>query len=457
VNAGRSKAPHHKSRRLLWLSGCLIGLSAAAVVVTAATSMMVGPRTSANAPSAGPTALPTWPTTDGPLTAEELRSHANAVKRELVGSYPTSARAYHIAASYEGRIRQYEQAIALWMKALELDPDLVVARTSCAAALLEQGKPDEARAVLIGEQSGAADAKATVYGCLLLIQSWEQSGDVVEAGRVADESLSRFPDNPVLLLEKGRLRLVTSQLDDAHACFLKVIEITSEVSEAYRLLAMVSARMGKNDEQETWQALFEQQASSRSDSSERFQARYRNALQEIVGDLLVLAAAEHAQQGAALRSRQLLLEAIALEPSDQDAYQSLVTSLVNAGDFSEAYRFQKELVQHAASSVNLQNLASLAMRAGDLDGAEDALGSASLVEPDSVLILESLFLVRQRRGDLRGSLQIAEKLAVVEPTRERYQFLAQLYRQAGDEAGYRSAVAVSADLGRKDRPRPDSR
>lgn len=378
-----------------------------------------------------------------PISTDSLREGAAAVTASLLRAYPKSPSAHHIAATYAARIRQYDQAIDLWHTALQLDPTFVVARTAAADALLQRGDADAARQMLLGDPDNNGPAR-TVYGCLLLVQSWEMSGDVPQATRSCDDALVRFPANPLLLLERARLALEANDLQTAATRLQDVLVKAPTLAEAHRLLANVAAREGKKEEHTRLLDAYERLQDQKSTSDERFQETYDKVLLETVYELYVLTAEEHTHHGHFVEARNLLREAIILNYTNVEAMRCLVKNLLLLEQPADAYLVQRYLSENHPSIAALRNLAAIAVQLNRLDDAINALTQALRLDPRSEKTLKSLVIVARQAQNARLMTYYAEVLAEASPSSENYRTLAEAYRYSGDSDGYNAALARSA-------------
>lgn len=427
------------SHRVTWLSVCLLVASTSAVVLTVR-PQLISHLESDQVLSFDFDTLLLTATTAPQASTDGLRLAADEVQASLIEAYPKAATAFHIAATYSARVRQYDDAIDLWAKAVSLDPQFLAARTAAADALLQQGDPDAARHMLLQVTNGD-QARDTVYGCTLLVQSWEMSGDLPRAIQECEDALRTFPNNPLLLLERARLSLELNDIETAAACLQNVINSVPNVAEAYRLMAVVEARRGNALEHQRLHETYDLLRSNKPASEERFQIVYRHALEETVYDLFVLAAEEHSHHGRLLHARHLLQQAVVLDHTDVEAYRSLVKNFLLSNQPEQAYAVQKHICDHHPSASALRNLAAIAIQQGDADDAMHWLKRALLFDPHSETTLKSLVLVSRQARDAPQMNHYAEALVAAVPSPENYRTLAEARRFSRERAGNHVAPA----------------
>jgi tetratricopeptide (TPR) repeat protein len=140
--------------------------------------------------------------------------------------------------------------------------------------------------------------------------------------------------------------------------------------------------------------------------------------------------------------------AVALDPARADAWFSLGTAALVAGQPADAARALQEAVARQPFSPNaLANLGFARAKAGDRAGAVDALRRALTISPGEGQISYQLGVLLQETGDGEGALEAFRQAAAARPSDPRLQYrrglLALQARElAQAEEALRAAVAL---------------
>ncbi len=162
-----------------------------------------------------------------------------------------SARRYRQVADLLNDHGWAGEAVLQYRKALELDPDLLAARTGLAAALLADGQPDEAAAECRRALTDHPDSASAHY----------HLGTALFRSREVDQAIEHYRE--ALRLEPGLADAhtglgaalgVQGRFDESVAEFREAVRLKPDVAESRRGLGMALARQGKIEEAvEEWQ------------------------------------------------------------------------------------------------------------------------------------------------------------------------------------------------------------
>jgi hypothetical protein len=155
------------------------------------------------------------------VTAADLRAAEADVEQAANASTWTA-----LASALRGR-RQPDKAIDAARKGLEHDPDHLEARYELGAALLEGGRPDEARVEL--ETVAAADDTFDSNRVLFVLARARQAAGDDEAARESLETLSGRSGNPEVLFECAVVQARLGDREAAAATLQRIIDEAKEV------------------------------------------------------------------------------------------------------------------------------------------------------------------------------------------------------------------------------------
>ena len=136
---------------------------------------------------------------------------------------------------------QYAEAVEVWNKALELDPDETKARYNLGVALAATGKTDEAIAQLrrVLETNPGDDGARGNLGVLLA-----KSGRLDEAIPILEKALEQNPADAQAHGNLGSLLAEKGRMEEAIAHFRSALESDPESADAHNNLAVALARTG---------------------------------------------------------------------------------------------------------------------------------------------------------------------------------------------------------------------
>jgi hypothetical protein len=121
---------------------------------------------------------------------DDLRRAAGLFERALKADPEFGLPAYNLGQTHQ-LLLNYDEAVGYYQKAMQIDPAHIESRTSCAAALIERGDPDEAIRVLT-EASRLDPDNDDLYSMLSRAYwdkaAWQQSIDAADRAIALDET-----------------------------------------------------------------------------------------------------------------------------------------------------------------------------------------------------------------------------------------------------------------------------
>jgi len=176
---------------------------------------------------------------------DPLAALASADKAIAAGA--SSAEAHEARGDALDALRRYDEAIAEYRKALELDPKLNLARVGLAATLTSAGKPSEGvaearKAVAADDKDGVAYA---TLGLALLAENPQQKWN--EAIAEAQQGAFLNPHNVLVQVAVGKLFEAAGNYDQASQAFQRAYEIDSGYAPASIAVIRTQDRRGDLD------------------------------------------------------------------------------------------------------------------------------------------------------------------------------------------------------------------
>jgi tetratricopeptide (TPR) repeat protein len=173
-------------------------------------------------------------------------SEAEASLREAVASQPKSFEARFALGATFGELKRPAEAIAQLQVAHRLRPEHPDALKLLAAQYIAAREYSKALALL--SEVRARDEE--VY--LLLIESWQSSGDAGKSFATAQEAVARFPASARMNCWMGFQLQFSGRYDDARRYLEKAIQLDAGYPAGYYLLGQVLLKQQKARESIAW-------------------------------------------------------------------------------------------------------------------------------------------------------------------------------------------------------------
>jgi tetratricopeptide (TPR) repeat protein len=154
---------------------------------------------------------------------------------------PLDLDAHHGYGRFLDSLGRHDEATRELKLAFDLDPQSAMARNSMAQLLLDQGQVDAAARLMDTKDIDDEDSLIT----LGMIS--ERRGDLLAAQQSYEKALIDNPksnDAHYRLIELGKLRISTNNLDDAVCCFQSAVRLQPTKADGHYYLAFVLALSG---------------------------------------------------------------------------------------------------------------------------------------------------------------------------------------------------------------------
>jgi len=300
---------------------------------------------------------------------------------------------YLAAAEHYLRVGQNEQALGLYQKLAELDPENTTIQLRLAEAhlraqhpgqayeaffaaaieLQRQGKPEEALKTFLKALKAKPEGRKALSAAVSL---YIQRGETQPAESLIKHLLRMRPDDPELLALLGRVHQVSYDLEAAkHAiaravevdpsCFQYQVDLVSAGDRAYATFFAAAGELQK-------------------------QGRYEEAL-------------------------QTYLKALKVKPEGLNALSAAVNIYLQRGEAKGAVMLIRHLLRARPDDPELLiMLGRVHLEANDLDAAEQTISRAVLLNPACFQYLLSLAFFFRRKGDPdRALLQLDRVIEIL--------------------------------------------
>ena len=319
---------------------------------------------------------------------EELREAA----RVMTETFPEDSGSWHLAAQVESELSQSAKAEEYWGRCLELKPRHFGPYLGLAELLTSKGQFQDATQVLqkVFELGGST---GEVY--LKLGEAYENQGMLKESLEALTTGVKLFPQESRLLYGLGRLQAQSEQLSEAEENLKRAITLGGESKQTLSTLAGVLMRLKKRDEaitvRERLKEISNQASSATGQGESAFQLAYDAALSiaafrifEGCGNLCY-------QQSRYPLAEKYLVRAIGQDPSVSSVWIALSEVLLHQSKYGDVIQVLEQInVLEPKNMIHRVNLASIALKVGDVRLAESALDEALKIDPNSELVLVTL-------------------------------------------------------------------
>jgi tetratricopeptide (TPR) repeat protein len=392
-------------------------------------------------PAASPLVLPTEPTEQ---TVDELRTEVVGVVEELTKIYAQSPGAHKVAATLYQFLKQYEPAARHCQEAIALSPRDPVPYGWLAKIRMKEGRDAEALEILASAVDDGLSTAELQYEYAAALQL---SGDLPAAERAAQRGTAMDSRNPELWLLLGQIQLQRGELEAAQTSLDRALAIHPNSSPARTAAASVAERLGNTAAAAEHRQALADLAGNEGPEKATFETTYERSLRNIVATVLSTAATEHLNHGNRGAAEQLCLRAIAIDPALADPYRQLANMYHRSQRLPDAVLVQRRLTAiEPENPTNYANLASLSLQLGNVDEGAAVLDEAMRNLPQYAVFPERRGMMYIQSGEWPEARRCLEQAIRLEPSAQRYQMLAEIEGQLGNEAAAEAARQSAQSL-----------
>jgi tetratricopeptide (TPR) repeat protein len=374
------------------------------------------------------------------LTAEELDAEAQQLADEMLARYPDLPEALHVAALLHAQQRRSEKAMELWSRCVALSPASEQYRANLATVALQRGDTAAALAVLEPAVRNGSQSPDVLHHYVVALTSDGRCAEAIETGRRA---VKLFPESAVHWLILGQAQLKEGESEAAEASLRKALALGGETADLCFALGNACGRNDKPEEAAEFRQRFvDLQASSPLPVRDRFATLTVNDSRRTAVGVLIEGASVHSWQRDSLEAERLLLRALALDPGNIAALQTLAKLYEQGQQVPELLAVYERLARiDAGNPTTYLKIAQLAGKLQDSAQVESALKTAISVDPQFAPAFTELarWYLQQGRFDL--ARWYAQEAVRRNGTADGYALLASTCEAMGDQSTAKAALA----------------
>lgn len=285
-----------------------------------------------------------------------------------------------------------DEAIAAYRKALELKPDLVVARIAILGILMQSGKLEEAGKELAAVKKQAPNNPTTIY---FETQLAYQKKDFKKAKEHVLQLLKFAPDNAQALALAGAIELQVGTPLQAETYLSKALTSVPQSSLVRRLLTTSYLRSGQLDKAvATLQPLLKE-----ADTSA--------AISALAGETFL-------QTGDVKKAEEYFAKAARQDPKNPRARTALALTQLAGGNAAGLGELQA-IADSDSSTMADMALISVSLRRGEFDKALKAIDGLEKKQPNSPLASNLRARTLLAKKDVAGARKAFERATEIDP------------------------------------------
>lgn len=328
------------------------------------------------------------------------------VYQQLIKEYPDNPDYYLLLGQFYARQKRYTEAIALYLKGLQINPSYSQLKTSLAFSYLEKGDLDIAKTTfndVLNEEHDNAEA-LTGLGLLSAIK-----GNDIQAENFYKAALRADPSNMTALTYYAKLMVKLNRYTDAEALFKKIVQVDPS-AESWVRLSLEDAKHGlilkeiaKNDEAKDY------------------------AAEEVLWKQLLLEAPNVPEYYLRMglfyhrikqydKAIDTYNKGITLDPKNSDLYGALGLVYISKKEPKAAQdAFKKSLKLNPKNTDALAGMGYTYVMLGEYQPAEKYILAALNIDPNNVAALSSLGDLMYKQKRYPEAVKAFEKLIQLRP------------------------------------------
>jgi tetratricopeptide (TPR) repeat protein len=381
---------------------------------------------------------------DASLSKDDLEAESQSVVDRLLEAMPNNPRAMHVSAMFNAQLHNTEQALKLWSKCIELDPQSEPYYINLAAIAIERGDSQLAIETMQKALENGMESLAIRhhYGVSLL-----NAGRIKEAAESTQAALQEYPGSGALWLILGQAQLKSGDLKLAEASLNKAVELGVHTKAAYFALFNVCLRAGKQAEANHFREIYASFNENVINPQQRFTVLSESEARSVCITTRLEAAALYRAAKRLQDAEQQLLRVVAIDSGNLAALLEL------ASVYNQDKRFADELaVRQRMLEIDPDNFMSYLFTAKaaannrQAVAAETYIKRAIALSPEAVTGYAAMadFWIEQKQP-AKAAVYLKQLLAI-EPTADGFMYLAQTLKQAGDDVEAQQAEDAARNL-----------
>ncbi len=385
-----------------------------------------------------------------PDNSLEIIAECRRVAQHLRQIFPNSLEAQEMQARVEFQLGDVEQARAIWLKILDVEPNYVHALRGVGDVCTLNGELKEAvryfrRAVLADPEDLT---RQVTLGVALL-----QAAEVEQATEVLRTVIGRDPQHVGAHAELGRALSQAGDFRSARTHFEAALKEESRLADPSKVhlgLATVLQRLGDKEQAKHHQEEYSRLRKSVNEQRKGERQDYDDvkAIGLDAARLYVDMARVYLVGRQAASAELLLLRASRMNPTDVECRQALAFLAVNQDRLPDAIRWLRELAVLKPDDFTVTaEIARLYVQMGDPENAERYLKEYLETQPKSAAALGALaefYLVVTSDGP--KAVEFSQACAEAQPTAESFSRVAAAHQLAESPAEAIAALERALEL-----------
>jgi tetratricopeptide (TPR) repeat protein len=461
LGAARHAAPARTARVARWLFWlCVGGLVVACGVQTYDAQAPRSPRKSAELPAPsepGPSQSQSGPSSDRALSESGLSATALAdeeleIVRQLIRDYPNDGAPLQFSGNVYSQRGLYNEAVRYWKQSLQIEPNRSETYDAMAdAALFRQ---EYERALELARK--AVDLNPSLPSSRRRVAE-----SLIGLGRLHDaldelhQALAAVPQDVGIHYLLGSALAQLGELDAAKKSFETAVEIEPRHAPACYQLFVINSRLNLPEQAEIYRERFVRLRSEKRDSSQKWVDEY-DELQlnrRQLAETCDTAARYYRTHHNPNRAKDLWLRAAALDPHKATPRLQLAALFAEAGQTEMAMEYCEQAEASAPQDAMVHlNVGILAARLRRFKVAEAALRKACELAPENAAAPRLLCQVLlESNGNAAEAAALARKAVDHEPSAENYYVLGTAEIHRGNVPAAVAAVRRAVELAPNER------
>ncbi len=284
-------------------------------------------------------------------TIAELEAQAKRVVDQLVAAYPDRAQALNVSAMKHAGFGDWDQAVQVWRRCLELDPRFTEALLGKGRVALQQDEYEQDIQVLRRALQLVPEEPLVSLG---LAEALMKSGSSEEALQVLEDHVESPRATVEAHSKLGQVHFQLEQYEPARKHFEIAVQSKPELRAAWYGLARLHAVEGDQERAEQclerFQALAEREREA--DVQEIRETTDRAHVSWYVAFLHNAVAEVYDSGGDLRKAEKIWCKAAALDPQDLESRTRLLALYRRSARYGQALALGRQLVELAPENVN---------------------------------------------------------------------------------------------------------